>query len=127
MKAVLLGALCVAALQLPASASMVPVQWRDGRLVDFLDRTLYTFDGDAPEQSRCIDGCIQRWPPLDARLDAKPEGEFTIVTRANGMRQWAYRGKPLYRHVDGKRFSDCGGNLLPSWHVVRLTRVLEAL
>jgi hypothetical protein len=43
MKAVFLGALCIAALQqLPANASMVPVKWRDGRLVDFLDRTLYT-------------------------------------------------------------------------------------
>ena len=132
MKIRLLGALCIAALQLPAYGisvptygTRVPAHWRGGLLVDFLDRTLYTFDGDGPDTSRCQDLCATQWPPFLAPPDAKPEKEFTVTVRADGSRQWSYQGRPLYHHIDGQGFSDRGERVLPSWHVVRLDHMLE--
>ncbi len=37
--------------------------------------------------------CEQVWPPFLAGEDAKPVGEWTIVARSNGAKQWAFKGK----------------------------------
>ena len=37
------------------------------------------------------------WLPLSAPELARPREEFTIVDRADGSRQWAFRGQALYR------------------------------
>ena len=37
------------------------------------------------------------WLPVSAPELARPRAEFTIVDRADGSRQWAFRGKALYR------------------------------
>ena len=34
--------------------------------------------------------------PLIATVDGKASGDFTLVTRDDGRKQWAYKGKPLY-------------------------------
>ncbi|MDD9912690.1 MAG: hypothetical protein OXR68_07875 [Alphaproteobacteria bacterium] len=57
--------------------------------------TLYTFDNDPLGQSACTGNCANRWMPLAAKGRAD-SGEFTAITRPNGKKQWAYRGKPLY-------------------------------
>lgn len=46
------------------------------------------------------------WLPISAPELARPRGEFTIVGHADGSRQWAFRGAPLYRaraHVPAHR------------------------
>src|SRR5262249_51625474 len=35
--------------------------------------------------------CIQDWPPVLAGADAKPVGNFTILDRTDGTKQWAYK------------------------------------
>src|SRR3954464_3121688 len=40
--------------------------------------------------------CVQVWPPLYAEAEAKPVGAWTIITRDDGKKQWAYRGQALY-------------------------------
>ena len=61
--------------------------------------TLYTYQKDAPGQSACSGPCATNWPPLAAAADATPSGDWTIVTRADGTRQWAHQGRPLYTFV----------------------------
>ena len=65
-------------------------------LADAKMMTLYTFAKDQPGVSNCNDNCAKNWPPLAAAADAKPMGDWTVITRADGTKQWAYKGMPLY-------------------------------
>lgn len=58
--------------------------------------TLYTYDGDAKGKSLCVNDCAAAWPPAIAPKDAKPFGPWSVITRADGAKQWSYAGKPLY-------------------------------
>ncbi|MET0660386.1 MAG: hypothetical protein ABW110_19760 [Steroidobacteraceae bacterium] len=53
--------------------------------------------------------CIQKTPPLLAQADSKPVGEWSIIDRADGLRQWAYRGAALYTSTADKRPGDANG------------------
>ena len=58
--------------------------------------TLYTYEADTPGKSTCTSDCARDWPP--ALAPAKPQlfGPWSVITREDGDRQWAYKGKPLY-------------------------------
>lgn len=58
--------------------------------------TLYTYEKDAPGKSRCTDKCAKFWPPALADRGARAFGDWRIIRRDDGTRQWAYRGRPLY-------------------------------
>jgi predicted lipoprotein with Yx(FWY)xxD motif len=98
-----------------------PARTADGVLVAGTNgMTLYTFDKDTPGKSACTGGCSANWPPFIAPADAKPVGDFTLVTRDDGAKQWAYKGKPLYFWVKdqkpGERTGDGFNNV---WRVAR--------
>lgn len=57
---------------------------------------LYVFDGDTPGKSNCDDACAAVWPVIKAGETDKPVGDWTIVERNFGVRQWAYKGQPVY-------------------------------
>ena len=82
--------------------------------------TLYTWDRDTtPGKSSCNDQCATNWPPLLASADAKASGNYTIVARDDGKKQWAYKGKPLYYWKDDKKAGDVeGDNRGNVWHVI---------
>lgn len=40
--------------------------------------------------------CAEAWPPAFAADDAKPVGAFTVITRKDGRKQWAYDEHALY-------------------------------
>jgi len=82
--------------------------------------SLYRFDKDADGQSNCYETCASNWPPLQAGADAQPEGDFTIIERSDGTRQWAYKGSPLYGFVKDQKTGDTlGDGLKGVWHLVR--------
>ena len=86
-------------------------------LTDKMGMTLYTFDKDHPGMSACYDNCAKNWPPLMASSDAKPTGDFTVVTRKDGTMQWALKGMPLYTWVkDGKPGDVTGDGVGGVWH-----------
>jgi len=59
--------------------------------------TLYTFDADPIGQTTCVDAaCLGPWPALLADDGAAAAAPYSIITRPDGNRQWALRGKPLY-------------------------------
>lgn len=43
--------------------------------------------------------CTDLWPPVFAADDAEDIGEWTILERKDGSRQWAYDEQPLYTSV----------------------------
>ncbi|MDB5425365.1 MAG: hypothetical protein JWQ29_2781 [Phenylobacterium sp.] len=53
--------------------------------------------------------CLQKWPPLLAGADAQPQGLWSLITRNNGARQWAYDGHPLYLSSKDRRPGDLNG------------------
>jgi predicted lipoprotein with Yx(FWY)xxD motif len=61
--------------------------------------TLYTYDKDVPGKSNCTGECATSWPPALAEAGAKPTGEWSLVTRDDGAKQWAFRGRPLYTYI----------------------------
>ncbi len=89
----------------------------DGTLVDAKGMTLYTFDRDAGGKSACNGPCATNWPPLMATGDAKPMGDWTIVTRDDGSKMWAYKGKPVYTWAKDTKPGDKTGDGVNSvWH-----------
>ena len=73
--------------------------------------TLYTFDKDTvPGKSMCNDKCATEWPPLMAAAGATASGDWTIVTRADGSKMWAFKGHPLYTFLNDKAAGDVTGN-----------------
>jgi predicted lipoprotein with Yx(FWY)xxD motif len=90
-------------------------------LVDSKGMTLYTFDLDSPGKSACNGGCAANWPPLAAPADARPTDGYTVISRDDGGRQWAYKGKPLYGWAKDSKPGDINGDglLNDSWHVAQ--------
>lgn len=106
----------------PPPADAFPIRKLNGLLVDAKGRALYTWDDDtAPGRSLCNNQCRLLWPPITAPDDAQPRGAFTLVTRDDGVKQWAFHGKPLYRWTSDTRFGDAGGDgVAGKWHLVRV-------
>jgi len=60
----------------------------------------------------CVDECLKKWTPVMAPADAEPSGLWQIYTRADGTRQWAYKGAALYTYSADKIAGDNYGNNL---------------
>ena len=88
-------------------------------LVDANGMTLYTFDRDTTtDKSACNGKCASNWPPLTAAADAKTTGDWTVIVRDDGSKQWAYKGKPLYKWMDDHKPGDVDGDGRNNvWHV----------
>lgn len=96
------------------------VKVANGVLTDPQGLTLYVFDRDTAGngKSACNGPCATNWPPLMAAPGTTAMGNYSIVTRDDGGRQWAYRGKPLYRFAkDAKPGDRTGDGLNNVWHV----------
>jgi predicted lipoprotein with Yx(FWY)xxD motif len=59
--------------------------------------------------SACTGSCLDSWVPLPAPQAASPIGEWTIVTKNDGTRQWAYQGRPLFRSMKDLKMGDTHG------------------
>ena len=92
----------------------------DGVLTNSAGMTLYTFDKDSAGKSACNGGCAASWPPLMATATDKASGDYTIVTRDDGAKQWAYKGKPLYLWTkDTKPGEKTGDGVGGVWKVAK--------
>ena len=117
--AILAGALIAASAALAQTAPAKIADTSKGKaLVDAKGMTLYTFDRDTAGKSACNGQCAQNWPPLMAAANASASGEWSVVTRDDGSKQWAYKGKPLYLWVkDTKPGEVTGDGVNNVWHV----------
>ncbi|SHF48771.1 Predicted lipoprotein with conserved Yx(FWY)xxD motif [Kaistia soli DSM 19436] len=97
------------------------VKTQNGRvLADPKGMTLYTFDKDHMGRSECTLLCAAVWPPLMATKGQKPSDAWTLVKRANGSMQWAYKGRPLYTYrVDMKPGDISGEGVEGEWHIAK--------
>jgi predicted lipoprotein with Yx(FWY)xxD motif len=102
------------------ASAQAPAKMTDGVLTNTAGMTLYTFDKDEGGKSMCNGPCVANWPPLMAGADAKASGDWAIVTRDDGAKQWAYKGKPVYLWAKDQKPGDKTGDGFNSvWHVVK--------
>lgn len=105
-----------------APPAAVPVKTAEGALTSASGMTLYVYDKDVAGsgKSTCNGPCAANWPPLMAEADAKSAGDYTLVARDDGGKQWAYKGKPLYFWVkDTKPGDKTGDGVNNVWRVAR--------
>jgi predicted lipoprotein with Yx(FWY)xxD motif len=90
-------------------------------LADAQGMTLYTFTRDMTGYSNCNDQCAVAWPPLLAGADAAASGDWSIIVRDDGRRQWAYKGQALYHWSKDAKAGDTTGDGAAGgkWHVAK--------
>lgn len=95
--------------------------------ISFAGFTLYTFVEDSVGSSTCFDQCEDSWPPLFAPANAKDFGDFTVIDRNNPntqdddeltIKQWAYKGEPLYFFIGDSSPGDANGEH-STWFIAR--------
>jgi predicted lipoprotein with Yx(FWY)xxD motif len=113
----LIGGYALAAAAMPASVHVM-----NGMLMDAKGMTLYTFDNDkTPGKSACNGNCLNNWPALKASASDKDMGDWKVITRDDGTKQWAYKGKPLYYFAMDKAAGDKTGDGRGNgvWHIAK--------
>ena len=88
-----------------------PAQVADGVLTGTNGMTLYTFDKDVvgSGKSVCNGQCAVNWPPLAAMGGESASGDYSVITRDDGKKQWSYKGKPLYFWIKDQKPGDKTG------------------
>ena len=102
-----------------AGAQAAPAKAADGVLVAANGMTLYVFDKDmaGSGKSACNGPCAKNWPALAAGDADKNEGDWSVITRDDGSKQWAYKGKPVYAWVKDQKPGDRTGDGFNNvWH-----------
>jgi predicted lipoprotein with Yx(FWY)xxD motif len=124
-KSFILTVAAMAAVATAAFAQMAPTKTGDSTkgkvLTDDKGMTLYVFDKDSGGKSACNGPCATNWPPLMAAAGAMPMSDYSIITRDDGTKQWAYKGHPLYAWKDDKAPGDITGDgrLNGAWHIAQ--------
>ena len=85
--------------------------------------TLYYYERDTSgNKSACDRKCTESWTPLAASNEAQAIGDFTVITRSDGSKMWAYRYRPLYTSATDKAPGDANGaDATTLWHIARPT------
>lgn len=73
--------------------------------------TLYILDPGARQvTAACTGDCTKAWAAAVAPPDATPQGDWSVVSNADGAKQWTYRGAALYRFAGDKEIGDANGD-----------------
>ena len=116
------AALTLITLVAVAASTPAPAASTNGILATPAGATLYTYDKDAANsgKSTCNGPCATNWPPLAAKAGDTPDGDYSIVTRDDGSKQWAFRGWPLYTFAKDAKAGDTTGDGKGNvWHVIK--------
>src|SRR3954452_3432695 len=116
--AVLLMVAVVPAVAIAAKPKPKALQLRStslGRvIVDSHKHTLYMLTADGKNASHCSGACAANWPPAKAPRKPKlssslDKSKLKVIERADGSRQLAYAGHPLYRFAGDSKPGDVHG------------------
>ncbi len=105
-----------------ADAAGAPATVQNGVLATPSGATVYTFDKDTvgSGKSACNGPCAQLWPPVAAQAADAASGDWSLVTRDDGGKQWAYKGAPIYTFSkDAKPGDTTGDKFKDIWHVIK--------
>ncbi|MFD8535295.1 COG4315 family predicted lipoprotein [Streptomyces rubrogriseus] len=100
------------------SSSAPAVDVKDGTygksLVDEKGRTLYLFEKDSKDKSKCDGDCAKAWPPFTVKATPTAgkgvkKDLLKTIKRDDGSEQVTYNGHPLYRFADDQKPGDTNG------------------
>ena len=77
--------------------------------------SVYASNRDSRHKSNCTGACLDQWQPILAADFAHPVGEWTTFERSPGVKQWAFRGMPVYRYMGDTRPHSQSGSDVPGW------------
>jgi predicted lipoprotein with Yx(FWY)xxD motif len=63
--------------------------------------------------------CEAQWPPVLAPANAKALGEWTIIPRTDGLRQWAFQGLPVHHSYKDRLPGDTNGYMVDAYRGIR--------
>ncbi|HCX14010.1 MAG TPA: hypothetical protein DGZ24_01680 [Rhodospirillaceae bacterium] len=92
-------------------------------LVNYEGWSIYSWDNDETNKSNCVAECLENWMPVLAPATGQAQGEWTINERSPGIRQWAFRGRPVYTHIADTRYRSFLGSDVPGWQNVYTQRM----
>lgn len=118
----LLAAATLAACSGYGMRAAAPAMAAGDRLTGSNGMTLYVFDKDAAGsgKSLCNGPCASNWPPLMAMDGEAATGDYSIIVRDDGKKQWAFKGKPLYYWSKDQKAGDRNGDGFNNvWHVAK--------
>jgi predicted lipoprotein with Yx(FWY)xxD motif len=72
--------------------------------------TIYTHKLDAPGKSNCTAACTEKFKPVAPLAGVAAFGDWSIITRDDGAKQWALQGRPLYTYVEDVDPGSIAGN-----------------
>ena len=82
-------------------------------LTDTSGKTLYFFTKDASGTSACTGACLAKWPAFSSSSVTAPSvlktSDFSAVSRADGVKQTAFMGRPLYYYSGDVKPGDVNG------------------
>lgn len=112
---------------LPADIAIREIAEAGGiALTDPAGRTLYAMNGVASRAPACAGDCARRWLPVAAPEVAVPIGDFSAIARDDGITQWTYRGRALYRYVGDSVPHDVEGRGVDArFHVALVRRYFQ--
>jgi predicted lipoprotein with Yx(FWY)xxD motif len=115
------AALAVVSIANAAPPTKTATTSKGPTLTDSRGMSLYTFDKDSDGKSACNGPCATNWPVLKAEAGEQAGDNYTIVTRDDGSKQWAYKGKPLYTFAKDQKAGDITGDgfLNGAWHLAQ--------
>lgn len=124
--ALLIGAVMISPLSISAAPDTkpgaTPAHVENGALVGSNGMTLYTLDKDVANsgKSTCNGPCAGNWPPLMATAGDGTTGDYSVITRDDGSKQWAYKGKALYFWSKDQKAGDKTGDGVNNvWHAAK--------
>jgi len=80
---------------------------------------VYTYDKDGPNKSNCDAVCELEWRPVLApEIGAQAREDWSIIERSPGVKQWAFRKKPLYTFMGDPGPSYQEGVDVKGWDIV---------
>lgn len=112
------GIMVLLLLAVPAWAGSMPANVKIGEtaqgkvLTNAEGMSLYTFKKDVANsgKSMCNGVCAKNWPPLAVPAGFTAGDGWSEITRADGAKQLAYHGKPLYAFIKDKKAGETMGN-----------------
>jgi predicted lipoprotein with Yx(FWY)xxD motif len=88
-------------------------------LADANGMALYTYGADTAGKSICTGSCLTNWPIYAAtNAPATLPAHVTVITRADGHKQYAYNNMPLYTFT-GDTAGSVSGNNIDNFHVAK--------
>lgn len=102
--------------RMPADISLF---MENGKYVFRLEtQSMYVFDGDEHGLPTCTATCASLWLPVIASADARAVGDWSLIERSDGTRQWRYKNRPLYTYVKDGPGETLGDGVDGEWHLV---------